>query len=65
MDPQVFQELNNLKVKLEAVKNQTVSKEEAHDLLVEVVAKLETLLAMFSAPEGAGKPGMFDRILKP
>lgn len=63
MDPQIFQELNNLKVKLEAVKNQTVSKEEGHDLLVESVAKLETLLALFTAPDG--DKSSFGKFFKP
>lgn len=45
MDPVVFKELSNLKVKLEAIKNKTTEVGESHDFLVEAIGKIEIMLA--------------------
>lgn len=65
MDPQVFAEMQNLKTKLEAVRDKTVNEAEGHDFLVESVARIETILAIYAAPTDGGKQSMFGKILNP
>ena len=59
MDELVYNELSNIKVGLEAIKNKTISEAEVHDLLIEVVAKIELLLKMNQAP--APPKNIFDK----
>lgn len=65
MEPWVFNELQNQKVKLEAVRDKSVNESEAHDLLVEAVAKLETLLAPFTDTSQTKKRTLVEKFVNP
>lgn len=52
MEVQVHSELENILVKVEALKNNTLKGDEFRDTLVDVHASLRTLLAMYTAHPG-------------
>ena len=61
MDGRISLELQNIQVKLEAIKGKSLDGPEAKETLVDVIATIRTLLSAYS-PEEAPKTGLLDRL---